>query len=168
MRVISASNPAASISCLLLGLFMLTSSSNSTSAQETSLDRDPNIKRSQASVRKLATVHETGEHDRADFSFDLRESEGWIGRGGEWQLRTWVKHSGLRCATYAVGIRVGAGDPGCTDVRWTTEAQFGSSQLQCNSARVQHTAAGRLQMPINAYDSMTCVERLIHCEGNCK
>jgi hypothetical protein len=48
--------------------------------------------------------------------FDFGDFKAWARRDGSWNAEGTVQHRGLMCATYTLLLRVGHGNPGCTDV----------------------------------------------------
>ncbi len=65
--------------------------------------------------------------ERLDFDFRVDDSHAWINDDGDFQVSGWIKHTGLRCATYSMGVRFGVGAPGCLNVEWITEPLFVTS-----------------------------------------
>ena len=104
----------------------------------------------------------------ATLTFDFREIEAWLRTDGSWHLKGSVEHSGLRCATYSVGMRFGVGAPGCSDVKWLTQAKFVTSITQCNNAPMLHEGGDDDVVLKQNYAKISCAERIIKCEGNCK
>lgn len=100
-------------------------------------------------------------------TFQGTETNGSIQMSGVWSLRTSVVHSRLRCATYETAIQVGRGHPGCKNVKWMTEADFGSSCRHCNSAVMTHTGSGQLANNEEVYNSSTCARVVTKCTGAC-
>ena len=103
---------------------------------------------------------------KLEFSFD--GIKGWLRSDGVLQVQGPIQHSGLRCATYQLGIRFGAGKPGCANVKWLTQARYGPGKKHCNSAMLTHTTADNDPNAKKVYARVTCAERLIKCAGNCK
>lgn len=112
-----------------------------------------------------------GTPERLDFSFgDAKEGgfTAWLRHKGGWYMEGWVHHSGLRCATYRVGMRFGAGKPGCSDVSWLTDVIYVTEQTQCNNASQQH-AGGDINFSLGKdFARVTCAERVISCRGSCR
>lgn len=100
-------------------------------------------------------------------TFKGTETNGSIQMSGAWSLSTLVVHSRLRCATYETGIQIGRGNPGCENVKWMTEADFGSSRRHCNSAVMIHTGSGQFANNEEVYNSSTCVRVVTKCTGAC-
>ena len=105
---------------------------------------------------------------RLDFDFRAGDSRAWINDDGDFQVSGWIKHSGLLCATYRMGVRFGVGSPGCLNVEWITEPLFVTHESQCNDARVQHAGGGNDAELGKRLATITCVERVVRCTGNCK
>lgn len=105
---------------------------------------------------------------RLDFDFRADETKAWINQEGDFQIQGWVRHAGLACATYRVGVRFGNGSPGCLNVKWLGEPRFVTSHLQCNNARVSHAGGDRSEELGAAIDRITCAERVVRCTGNCR
>lgn len=105
---------------------------------------------------------------RLDFDFREGESRAWLNQDGDLQVRGWIKHRGLLCATYRMGVRFGSGAPACQNVTWLTEPIYLTAQLQCNGARVSHLGSDNVPELAAQLDRITCAERVIHCTGNCR
>jgi hypothetical protein len=112
-----------------------------------------------------------GTPERLDFTFgDVKAGEftAWLRNKGGWYLEGWVRHTGLRCATYRVGVRFGAGKPACSDVSWLTDVIYVTEQTQCNNASKQHTG-GDINFSLGKdFARVTCAERVISCRGSCR
>lgn len=122
--------------------------------------------RSQAAAQHQQLTVEGYKLQRKDFRFG--NFNGWLKRGGEWQIEGPVRHHGLLCGTYEVGMRFGIGDPDCTNVQWISGDQFVTSKSQCNEAEMQHSGYGTAPALAEQFDAITCAERVIRCTGNCK
>ena len=106
--------------------------------------------------------------NRLDFDFRVEETRAWVNEAGDFQVSGWIKHNGLLCGTYRMGLRFGIGAPGCLNVNWVTDPYFVTTEFQCNGARVQH-AGGDTAPDVGAQvGKITCAERVITCSGNCK
>ncbi len=105
---------------------------------------------------------------RLDFDFRVGDSHAWINDDGDFQVSGWIKHTGLLCATYRMGMRFGVGSPGCLNVDWVTEPQFVTIEVQCNDARIEHTGGDTLAGLRERLASISCGERVVRCTGNCK
>jgi hypothetical protein len=105
---------------------------------------------------------------RLDFNFRSGDSNAWINDKGDFYVTGWIKHSGLLCATYHMGVRFGVGSPGCLNVEWITDPLFVTRESQCNDARVQHAGGDTDAEAGNQLATITCMERVVRCVGNCK
>ena len=105
---------------------------------------------------------------RLDFDFRAGDSRAWINDDGDFQVSGWIKHSGLLCATYRMGVRFGVGSPGCLNVEWITEPLFVTNESQCNDARVEHAGGDTDAGLGERLATITCGERVVRCTGNCK
>ncbi len=106
--------------------------------------------------------------NRLDFDFRIEETSAWLNKDGDFQVTGWIKHVGLLCATYRVGVRFGAGSPGCLNVNWVTDPYFVTSEFQCNGARVQHRGGDTHAELGERIGRISCAERVVTCSGNCK
>jgi hypothetical protein len=106
--------------------------------------------------------------ERLDFDFRAEDSLAWINDEGNFQVSGWIKHSGLLCATYRMGVRFGMGSPGCLNVEWLTEPRFVTSEVQCNDARIKHTGGDTDPALGERLARITCGERVVRCTGSCK
>lgn len=89
-------------------------------------------------------------------------------RDGGWHVEGTVRHRGLRCGTYELGMRFGIGNPDCTDVTWVTRDTYVTSQYQCNDAEMPHAGTEIDATLADRFDAITCAERVVRCTGNCK
>jgi len=105
---------------------------------------------------------------RLDFDFRTGDSHAWINDDGDFQVSGWIKHTGLLCATYRMGVRFGVGSPGCLNVKWITEPIFVTAESQCNDARVEHAGGDTNAGLGKQLATITCGERVVRCSGNCK
>jgi hypothetical protein len=122
--------------------------------------------RSQAAAQYPKIVYEGFKLQRKDFRFG--GFNGWLKREGEWHIEGPVRHRGLLCGNYEVGMRFGVGQPDCTDVRWVSEVRYVTAQSQCNEAEMQHTGNEVDPTLAEHFDAITCAERVVRCSGNCK
>ena len=106
--------------------------------------------------------------ERLDFDFRTGDSHAWINDEGAFQVNGWIKHTGLLCATYRMGVRFGAGSPGCLNVVWITDPLFVTFERQCNDARVGHAGGDIDALLGEMIATITCGERVVRCTGNCK
>jgi len=105
---------------------------------------------------------------RLDFDFGAGDSRAWINDDGDFQVNGWIKHTGLLCATYRMGVRFGVGSPGCLNVEWISEPLFVTTELQCNDARIEHTGGDTDAGLGKRITTITCGERVVRCTGICK
>ena len=117
-------------------------------------------------ARPAALFTPEGKPERLDFDFG--NIKGWIRQKGGWYVEGTVAHSGLRCATYEIGMRFGVGKPGCTNVSWISKIDYGTRETHCNGATRQHQGGGFLPGLARDFSRITCGERVIRCTGNCK
>jgi hypothetical protein len=118
-------------------------------------------------ARSSGLMLEAGKPDRLNFNFD-NQVTAWLLPNGEWHVQGYVSHLGLLCGTYQVGLRFGAGNPGCSEVEWLTEPSYVTRELQCNNGRVIHSGGDQQPVLAEKYTRISCAERLILCSGNCK
>jgi hypothetical protein len=100
-------------------------------------------------------------------TFQSTAARGWIKGSGDWNLRTEVTHTRLRCATYESGIQIGRGNASCSKVEWLTEPQYRTRQTQCNGATRIHSGDGRIDLSRSATESANCVRVVVRCTGAC-
>lgn len=105
---------------------------------------------------------------RLDFDFRQDESRAWVNGLGDFQVSGWIKHRGLLCGTYQMGVRFGTGAPGCQNVTWVTDPLYVSSHLQCNGARMSHMGGDNLAELAAQLERLTCAQRVVRCTGNCR
>ena len=106
--------------------------------------------------------------ERLDFSFRTDDSHAWINDDGDYHVGGWIKHTGFRCADYSMGVRFGAGSPGCLNVKWITGPLYVTSESQCNDARVEHTGDNADTGLGERLAIISCAQRVIRCTGNCR
>lgn len=123
-------------------------------------------RRSQAAAQYPKVKYEGFKLQRKDFRFFGFSA--WLKRGGEWHIEGPVRHNGLLCGTYEVGMRFGIGKPDCTNVEWITDTRYATSQYQCNNAEMIHTGTEIDESMSGRFDEISCAERVINCSGNCK
>jgi hypothetical protein len=121
-----------------------------------------------APARKTYSLDARPKPERLDFDFRAGDSHAWINHDGDFQVSGWIKHTGLLCATYRMGVRFGVGSPGCLNVVWITEPRFVTSEVQCNDARVEHIGGDTDPGFGKRLATITCGERVVRCTGNCK
>lgn len=99
--------------------------------------------------------------------FQQGPTRGWINETGSWGISSPVVHTRLRCGTYEVGVQFGAGNPRCSQVRWRTNVQYGTSRTHCNSATLIHSGGETFPEWNNAFDTLSCVRVVTRCSGVC-
>jgi len=154
-------NPMISSNRLLIRIVVLAAvlgSANAGAEEKTS--------RTNAVARPFALYTAEGKPERLDFDFG--NIKAWIRNKGGWNVEGPIKHVGLLCATYEIGLRFGVGSPGCDNVKWISDVSYGTREQQCNSAAVQHYGGGFLPDLAKDFDRITCAERVIRCSGNCE
>ncbi|WP_455219822.1 hypothetical protein, partial [Kaarinaea lacus] len=95
------------------------------------------IKKYSAVARKSIDFGSGGLPQKLDFRFD--SATAWLRENGEFGLEAEIKHNGLLCGDYEVGIRFGIGVPQCTNVSWISEPYYISRKKQCNNAWMIHS-----------------------------
>jgi hypothetical protein len=123
-------------------------------------------KRAQAPALFPNVQMEGFELQRKNFRFG--EFSGWLKRDGTWHIEGPVRHNGLLCGTYEVGMRFGVGDQGCTSVQWISDTTYVTSEYQCNDAERPHSGTEIDDTLSRQFDAISCAERVIRCTGNCK
>lgn len=108
-----------------------------------------------------------GAQPPATKAFQAGDTRGQVDESGSWSIRTAVRHRRLRCATYETGIQLGRGNADCSTVRWAPPVQFGTRQMQCNSATVIHAGGGDLAITPDRFEASNCVRVVTQCEGPC-
>jgi len=103
---------------------------------------------------------------RKDFRFG--QFTGWLKRDGTWHIEGPVRHNGLLCGTYEVGVRFGIGEQECTNVQWVSEVTYVTSNEQCNNAERPHSGTEIDDSLVGQFDAINCAERVIRCTGTCK
>jgi hypothetical protein len=117
-------------------------------------------------ARQAAEWNSDGKPVKLDFDFG--DFKAWARRDGSWNAEGTVQHRGFSCATYTLLLRVGRGNPGCTDVHWFREPVPVTSTQVCNNAPGM-LSGGNLEFRDAArFDEITCAERIISCSGTCK
>ncbi|MGH8630292.1 MAG: hypothetical protein ACREU7_05945 [Burkholderiales bacterium] len=124
-------------------------------------------------VRRLSSEPRRGQavggaHALARMDFRFGDIEAWLLEDGAWHIEGMVQHRGALCADYRLGLRFGRGSPGCANVEWLTEDNYGTFEVQCNNALVRHFGGGEDPVAARNFGRITCGQRLIRCDGNCK
>lgn len=107
-----------------------------------------------------------GEAKIADFNFSVGEV--WLKSDGEWKISGWVRHAGILCDRYSVGVQFGIGAPYCINVKWQNNPQFSVPKRQCNNAIVKHLVIDKAVDLVDSFEKITCARRIVRCSGNCK
>jgi len=121
-----------------------------------------------AAAQPTYTLDSPPRINRLDFDFRIEETRAWLNKDGDFQVNGWIKHVGLLCGTYRMGVRFGIGSPGCLNVNWVTDPYFVTSEYQCNGARVQHNGGDTYAELGEQIGKISCAERVINCTGSCK
>lgn len=127
---------------------------------------DESTRHASAPTRTALADAAVGKRERLEFGSD--EFKGWLRKDGEWFVEGDVRHFGLICADYEMGLRFGAGSPGCANVEWLSEVRYASRRKQCNGATVRHSGSDTEPQLAEQFAKITCAERVIRCTGNCK
>lgn len=101
------------------------------------------------------------------WDFDFGDGTALLRKDGTWRVEALISHGGLRCGTYRLGVRFGAGKPGCLDVNWFGKPIFVTRQKHCNNADRPHMGEGYDALLSDTFDEITCAERVIRCKGLC-
>lgn len=147
-------------SALLLGVVLL--SGNAQAADDTQDEAQGQT----AIARPSSMITASGKPDRLEFDFGGVKA--WLREKGSWHIEGPVPHQGMFCATRELGVRFGIGNPGCTNVQWISEVDYGTTQKQCNNATALHNGGGSLPILEPDFTRITCAERVIRCSGHCK
>ncbi len=99
-------------------------------------------------------------------SFEQFDIEGEVGTG-VWSIESVVQHSGLRCATYEIGLQIGRGAPACQAVEWHNAVQYGTRERHCNSSSLVHRGGGTHGLSGEQLTAATCVRVVTRCAGAC-
>jgi hypothetical protein len=100
--------------------------------------------------------------------FDFGEFKAWVRRDGSWNAEGAVQHRGLLCGTYTLLLRMGHGNPGCSNVQWFGERRAVGSVRLCNGASGTLSGGDTRFADAARFDEITCADRAIACDGNCK
>ena len=101
------------------------------------------------------------------WDFDFGDGKALLRKDGTWEVEALISHGGLRCGTYRLGVRFGAGKPGCLDVNLFSEPIYVTRQKHCNNADRPHLGDGYDALFSDTLDDITCAERVIRCTGLC-
>ena len=147
--------------CVLqLTVFVSTLLAVPTTAADTKLDSQL------AEAKAHEELFAQKQSERWDFTFD--DGRALLRKDGTWQVEALIGHSGLRCGTYRLGVRFGAGKPGCLDVTWLNELFFATHLKHCNNADRPHQGSGFDALLSDEFARVTCAERVIKCTGLCR
>lgn len=100
--------------------------------------------------------------------FNFQEGEVWLKSDGEWKISGWVRHAGVLCGRYSVGVQFGIGTPNCINVKWQNEPRFSTPKQQCNNAIARHLALYETIDLAKNFEKITCARRIVRCNGSCK
>jgi len=127
---------------------------------------------SEAPLGRTAVARPAAEWNKdgkpVKLEFDFGDFKAWARRDGSWNAEGTVQHRGLQCGTYTLSLRVGRGNPGCTDVQWFGEPRAVASVQLCNNAPGPLTGGNNEFRDAARFDEISCAERVIRCTGNCK
>ncbi|HEY5603149.1 MAG TPA: hypothetical protein VIM41_08585 [Gammaproteobacteria bacterium] len=119
-----------------------------------------------AVARKSIEIPGDGMPGKLEFRFD--GASVWLKENGEFGLEAEIKHSGLLCGDYEVGIRFGIGIPACANVSWITEPYYVSKKKQCNNAWMVHGGTGEISIVPEDFAQLSCAQLIIKCTGKCE
>ncbi|MCW5623547.1 MAG: hypothetical protein KIT73_02380 [Burkholderiales bacterium] len=134
-----------------------------TALAATAADEETNYRRAMAPALPSVSITADGKPQRLEFDFGRDRGTAWLARKGEMYVDTWVRHYGLLCSTYEVGLRFGQGNPGCANVEWFDDPTWLTSRKQCNDAVVNHIGVNTDIELQKVFEKATCAERLIRC-----
>ena len=132
----------------------------------TVLAERPNDRAETATIKQGANWSPPGEAKSLSFAFS--EGEVSLKSNGEWSTRGWIRHAGVLCGRYSVGVQFGIGSPGCINVEWQNNPQFSVPKSQCNNAVLKHLVYEKAPELKKSFDKITCARRVVRCKGNCK
>jgi hypothetical protein len=121
--------------------------------------------REQAQARPIGNVSVVLRPSQINFNFGGGSAS--LSPKGEWTVEARVRHNGLLCADYSVGMRFGIGRPGCSNVAWLTDVTYVTNQRQCNNATVDHSGGDVQPQLADSFTQITCAERVTRCTGLC-
>jgi hypothetical protein len=148
--------------CLLVGCAALEPngpSDGNSGAAQTRVVRTSNL--------PLSTSATTIDGKISHKTFQSSGISGRVDSTGFWELRALVSHGRLRCGVYQVGMQLGSGNRGCSEVRWLTDVEYVTRERHCNSASRIHTGDGRFPDARERFPVLTCVRVVVRCERNC-
>ena len=106
-------------------------------------------------------------NEKSKLNFNFGQAEAWLNTDGDWAIQGTVKHGHLLCASYQMGIRFGAGAPGCTNVKWVSKTRYVTFRKQCNQARLNHRGGDSNPALASDFERITCAQQVISCSGRC-
>lgn len=105
----------------------------------------------------------------AQKSFNFSGAKATLNKQGEWMIEGTLKHNGLLCGDYEVGMRFGIGkEEGCIDNEWISGDQFVAQYTLCNNAIMPYKAMMQEAVLAESFDRISCAERIVRCVGICK
>ena len=125
------------------------------------------VRRSAAPAQNPRVQFDSANATQKSFRFPYSTST--LKQNGDISIDGAVTHKGLLCADYEVGLRFGKGSGAgaCADVEWLTSDEYVWSQSLCNNASMPYQTVGHVDLQ-EAFDQITCAERILRCSGNCK
>jgi len=126
---------------------------------------DDTVFRQLAEAKQFSDSVAPSAPSRLDFEFD--GGRALLRTDGTWRVEAVISHGGLRCGNYRLGVRFGKGKPDCLDVTWLSEPVFAATLKHCNNAERPHQGDGQDALLGDAFDEISCAERLIRCTGLC-
>jgi hypothetical protein len=125
------------------------------------------VRRSAAPAQNPRVQFDSENATQKSFSFSASNAS--LKQNGDISIDGVVTHKGLLCADYEVGLRFGkgSGTRGCTDIEWLTSDEYVWSKSLCNNATIPYQTVGHVDL-LEAFDQITCAERILRCSGNCK
>jgi len=119
----------------------------------------------QAAVSK--NLHMAMPGDPAAHEFAFGQGKVQLDESGGWKVDAWIRHAGLLCGTYRVGVQFGVGKQGCQDVNWLQQPAFVTRRKQCNNATSHHTGYGETPQLADQFKTISCARRIVRCSGQC-
>lgn len=102
-------------------------------------------------------------------SFNFSASKATLNKLGKWSIEGTLKHNGLLCGDYEIGMRFGIGkEEGCIDAEWVSGDQFVAQYTLCNNAVMPYKALMEEPVLAENFERISCAERVIRCVGICK
>lgn len=106
--------------------------------------------------------------DKKKLEFDFWDIKATVDEDGNASVEGPIKHIGLLCGTYAIGLQLGQGEYACTNVKWLTDPVYITSHRHCNNATLIHKGGMNVEQFKSFFSKVTCAKRLIRCTGVCK